>query len=1092
MASGERVFKVTINGLEESYNNVIKLNEALEKIPSVTSRVNVETEKSTTVSKEKSSALNEEDKAIRKLEQTLARKESLDTDLGRLQVEANQQARERSQLLSRQIQLENAETGSIDEKRLQIASLSRTYRALSEEERNSAQIGGAMLSQIQELRAEYNDLERSMGNHTVVVGNYENANKGLQGSLNSLSETLNSTSENTKGMLNIFQAGVGIALLFDDENSELQKTMNNLGKVMAIIGALQSVNNSLLQKGVIASKAAAVMEGIHAIQVRARAVAIALATKNTLAATIAQKAFNIVANANPYVLLAVALVTVIGALAAFAIGTDNATEKQREHNEIVQNSIELKEQYLTTMKQLSDANLAQIQRELDLLKARGASESQLALKQRQIYEERLKYSKQNTIQRQREIADIEKNTEKVRYYTLEIEKLNKGLLDGTYKNNDAFKEKKETLEQYLQIYSKYLNIGIQAQEEERKAQSDLDNFNAEQAKKAAELGRKNAQSLAEYRVLMAQKGSKAELQARIDAANQQLRNDLASTDITNGERLKKTRETLLQIRKLESDYRKYQYQEELDMVDVQLDSVKKGSSAEYSLMVDRLRSQKKIDLENTELTAIEKLKIESKYNSDLAKLTKEYTDRITEEGLQSQISAINARLAYVKSGSEEEFNLQKDLLSKNAELAKEQADASIMNEELKSAKIKEINANLQKDLVTLSLNQGLSRIDAEMDVQTSTLLSQLSKRKINRREYEEEVLKITADGLQKEIDLRKSAGENVSDLENKLAETNIDIADNVKNQTVNKYKEMAEKIQKYTEDILTVMTPLADALNTYFDDAIEDANDKLDSISKKYDEVVEKREESSDRLKELEDQQSDARGGNLLILKQQIADEIQTNNQLAAEESRLSKEKEKQEKEIAKKERQQKKVQVAQDIIQAISNTALGATKAMEWGFPLGPIFAAIISAAGAVQVGIMTKQLAKFEDGGILKGKRHSQGGMRIEGTNIEVEGGEYVVNRESTNKNLGLLQHINSKKRELSLNDISSYFSSPNSSMESVRSSFASGGQLPVVENSIIIDNGAVVDAIESLDIKPVVSVVDIARGQSMSVKVEDITGI
>lgn len=48
-------------------------------------------------------------------------------------------------------------------------------------------------------------------------------------------------------------------------------------------------------------------------------------------------------------------------------------------------------------------------------------------------------------------------------------------------------------------------------------------------------------------------------------------------------------------------------------------------------------------------------------------------------------------------------------------------------------------------------------------------------------------------------------------------------------------------------------------------------------------------------------------------------------------------------------------------------------------------------------------------ESGGLLKGPSHKQGGMPILGSNIEVEGGEYVVNKRSAAKNIGLLNTIN-----------------------------------------------------------------------------------
>ena len=49
---------------------------------------------------------------------------------------------------------------------------------------------------------------------------------------------------------------------------------------------------------------------------------------------------------------------------------------------------------------------------------------------------------------------------------------------------------------------------------------------------------------------------------------------------------------------------------------------------------------------------------------------------------------------------------------------------------------------------------------------------------------------------------------------------------------------------------------------------------------------------------------------------------------------------------------------------------------------------------------------------GGRLKGKSHAEGGMPILGSNVVVEGGEYVVNKDSTERFLPLLEFINSQK--------------------------------------------------------------------------------
>lgn len=47
---------------------------------------------------------------------------------------------------------------------------------------------------------------------------------------------------------------------------------------------------------------------------------------------------------------------------------------------------------------------------------------------------------------------------------------------------------------------------------------------------------------------------------------------------------------------------------------------------------------------------------------------------------------------------------------------------------------------------------------------------------------------------------------------------------------------------------------------------------------------------------------------------------------------------------------------------------------------------------------------------GGKLEGKSHAEGGMPILGSNVVVEGGEYVINKEATKRNLPLLEQINS----------------------------------------------------------------------------------
>ena len=227
--------------------------------------------------------------------------------------------------------------------------------------------------------------------------------------------------------------------------------------------------------------------------------------------------------------------------------------------------------------------------------------------------------------------------------------------------------------------------------------------------------------------------------------------------------------------------------------------------------------------------------------------------------------------------------------------------------------------------------------------------------------------------------------------------------------------------------------------------------------------------------------------------EQKILDDMLAKKQeIEAKERELQAKKAKEQQKQEKIEKLNRKATLLKNIGEGIFNVAQGVTKALSYGPILGPILAAVVAAAGAIQVGIMTKQLAKFADGGLLNGKRHSQGGMRIEGTNIEVEGGEYVINRESTSKNLGLVRYINSQRKELSVTDMTGFFARASQGFElPFQREFAAGGLMPPIEPTSSIDNEALIHAIKNIRIESRVAVTDIIRAQEDAVQVDKWSG-
>ncbi|MDR1501616.1 MAG: hypothetical protein LBT43_04090 [Prevotella sp.] len=323
-------------------------------------------------------------------------------------------------------------------------------------------------------------------------------------------------------------------------------------------------------------------------------------------------------------------------------------------------------------------------------------------------------------------------------------------------------------------------------------------------------------------------------------------------------------------------------------------------------------------------------------------------------------------------------------------------------------------------------------------------------------------------------------------------------------------KQYAEKGQEITNSIKDGLTQTADYLGTAFGAIssvykaeIAGIDEQLTHAKNKNAEIVQEIDSQAKNIAAITAEQKNASESGKTDLAANLAEKLklekeayqsslETKNQIEAKERELQAKKAKKQAEQEKIEKLNRKATLIKNIGEAIANVAQGATKALSYGPILGPILAAVVAAAGAIQVGIMTKQLAKFADGGLLNGKRHSQGGMRIEGTNIEVEGGEYVINRESTSKNLGLVRYINSQRKELSATDMTGFFARASQGFElPFQREFAAGGLMPPIEPASSIDNEALIHAIKNIRIESRVAVTDIIRAQEDAVQVDRWSG-
>lgn len=206
----------------------------------------------------------------------------------------------------------------------EITDLTVNHRRMSEAEQQS-EFGVALKQRIDEL--------------TAKASEFKDAMLDVQQSINeSASDTANwdafqSLVDITSSSLQTFAGVVGLS---EDSTAALNKTIG----IMMTTGAAA---NTVIKVGNALQKTSALMLGVARVQNAAAAAAITIKTAAegksivvTKAATVAQKAFNVVAKANPYVLLATVILGVGVALAGFIKQTKNAEKEQEEYNKRIE------------------------------------------------------------------------------------------------------------------------------------------------------------------------------------------------------------------------------------------------------------------------------------------------------------------------------------------------------------------------------------------------------------------------------------------------------------------------------------------------------------------------------------------------------------------------------------------------------------------------------------------------------------------------------------------------------------------------------------------------------------------------------------
>lgn len=221
--------------------------------------------------------------------------------------------------------------------RNEITRLLMEYNNLSLAEKNGAK-GQELKTKIEELTHKAAELEKQYKLTSATIKQEASNVSSFQG----MTQAINL-------LVSGLATAQGAAAAFGVSEEDLVKVQTTLQASLA-------ATNFLTEAGTALQSKSALMHGIASVQAWAAAKATDMDTaakgRNivvTTAATVAQKIFNAVAKANPYVLLATAILSVVGALAAFAFGSKEATEAEKEHQKAMEEAKAAADRYKNTL-----------------------------------------------------------------------------------------------------------------------------------------------------------------------------------------------------------------------------------------------------------------------------------------------------------------------------------------------------------------------------------------------------------------------------------------------------------------------------------------------------------------------------------------------------------------------------------------------------------------------------------------------------------------------------------------------------------------------------------------------------------------------
>lgn len=1101
MSEKDFKFRIEIDGLEKL--------EQVSELKDILKQLGVEGKEVNKINEERTEQYKQLEKVANDLIRTQAKQKAQETEAYRELLKTTEAVNQNNRTLRQQIRVETAVAGSYNEKSAILNKLRNDLKNLNEEELKGDG-AKALRKEITDLDTELKAFDKSMGQHFRNVGDYEGkvtvplrrqllvirremqqmalagemnteAFKDLEAQSGKLTTAISEAQASIKrtsqasttlyDLVNVGQslAGVyGLATsamsMFGGESEELQKSMQKMMQALTLLNSLQTLNNAITEQGSASNKAFLAIRNLITGAINKNTASTATNTAVTNASTVAT-----LASATALKVLRVALIsTGIGALIVL-VGTLIANFD--EISDVISDLLpefggfgdildEIKNIIMGVGRAILTYVTTPLRVVISIFKGEWKQAFNEFTKGFKIFSNfKEGYDKSDAKnQEERTKKQIEESRKRMSQENDEL-KYKIDLLEA--ERGETVKYTKEWIDLYRQYYTDRLKEFDEFTDDWKVANLDLQRFEQSLRKKEADdkakeekerndkakawrdkrdaLAREEAQRLADY--------NKAYKEYLRDMELLEKSNTRDYIDTIKAEA--KTVEEIQQIYKADFSFRVQLYDDEIN----------EAKKKQKALLADAVKNkqdttQLEIDFENFII------QLRQKQNQELRKIETEKNKRIV-----TSIKEHHQRII------DEETKLMQERFANIRDLGKEYQDLSGVWGLPKVSEMREYyaeNIGLLKDYLDnlkTSTDKIVSSIDEQMKLypkDSDEYKSLHDKKKAVLDDYLAKVKQVNDD-----IEKQNKRSENAND---------------------EFLKKLQEVVRKWTDAFQTVFDGFANIFTEVFDSAIERAEQYLENVNEKFDEVVEKYEQSNSRLSELQEQAKNLDGGRLIAHQEKISREMQLNRELQAQENQMRKEKEEAEKRVERQQAKKRKLEATQQMYQSVINTAEGVSKMYALPFPLNFAMAGLVGVLGAVQTGIIARNMSKFEDGGIIGGKRHSEGGNKFysaNGDGVELERGEFVVNRDSTQHNAGLLSFINESRSPISIADISRQFGDNIGALANQQK-----GQKPNIDISDINKEESLGDSLK--DLKVYVSVEEIRETERNMARVEDIAGV